>query len=76
MKRALLVTLGVVVMLGGVTAIALPTILHKAGLHPEYEGVSVRLSPGKRGFIGAGGNGRAAYWCDGFGVYPCLLQFC
>jgi putative intracellular protease/amidase len=51
MKRALLITLGVVVMLSGVMAIALPTILHKAGLHPEYEGVLVRLAPGKRALI-------------------------
>jgi len=51
MKRPLLITLGVVVMLGGVTAIALPTILHKAGLHPEYDGVPVELSPGKRALI-------------------------
>jgi putative intracellular protease/amidase len=51
MKRPLLITLGVLVMLGGVTAIALPTILHKAGLHPEYDGVPVELSPGKRALI-------------------------
>ena len=51
MKRPLLITLGVVVLLGGVTAIALPTILHKAGLHPEYVGVPVELSPGKRALV-------------------------
>jgi putative intracellular protease/amidase len=51
MKRPLLITLGVLVMLGGVTAIALPTILHKAGLHPEYDGIPEELSPGKRALI-------------------------
>jgi putative intracellular protease/amidase len=51
MKRTLLITLGVLVMLGGVTAIALPTILHKAGLHPEYDGVPVELGAGKRALI-------------------------
>ena len=51
MKKLLLITLGAVVMLCGVTAIALPTILHKAGLHPEYDGVPVELRPGKRALI-------------------------
>jgi len=51
MKKPLLITLSVVVILGGVTAIALPTILHNAGLHPAYDGKSVQLRPGKRALI-------------------------
>lgn len=38
------------VVLVGVFLLSLPTILHKAGLHPEYEGVSVEL-PGKRALV-------------------------
>ena len=42
--------LGVVVGLVVVVAIALPTLLHKGGLHPTYEGDPVAL-PGKRAVI-------------------------
>ena len=52
MKRRLLLTmLGGAVLLVGVTAIALPSILHEAGLHPEFDGAPVVLSPGKRALI-------------------------
>lgn len=57
MKKPLLITLGVVVMLSGITALALPTILHKAGLHPEYDGVPVELRLGKRALIIATSHG-------------------
>lgn len=57
MKKPLLITLGVVVMLSGITALALPTILHKAGLHPEYDGVPIELRPGKRALIIATSHG-------------------
>lgn len=50
MKRVLLSTLGVLALLMGTFALALPTILHKAGLHPEYIGGSVNLL-GKRALI-------------------------
>jgi putative intracellular protease/amidase len=46
-----LLTLGaVLVVLVGVFLLALPTILHKAGLHPEYTGPTTTL-PGKRALI-------------------------
>jgi putative intracellular protease/amidase len=41
---------GTLVVLVAVVLLALPTILHKAGLHPEYTGDSVEL-PGKRALI-------------------------
>jgi putative intracellular protease/amidase len=49
MKKILAAVL-VLLVLAGVLLLALPTILHKAGLHPEYEGPSVALS-GKRALI-------------------------
>ena len=51
MKRKLLATLGVVVLAIAIFALALPTILHKAGLHPEYTGVKVQLPVGKRALV-------------------------
>ena len=38
------------VALGGLVLLSLPTILHKAGLHPTYSGPAVSL-PGKRALI-------------------------
>lgn len=49
MKKLLTVAL-VLLALVGVLLLSLPTILHKAGLHPEYDGPSVAL-PGKRALI-------------------------
>lgn len=37
-------------ILAGVSVLALPTIVHKAGLHPEYLGTRVTL-PGKRALV-------------------------
>lgn len=51
MKRKLLATLGVVGLAIAIFALALPTILHKAGLHPEYTGVKVQLPVGKRALV-------------------------
>ena len=49
MKKML--TLGaVLIVLVGVVLLSLPTILHKAGLHPEYSGPTTTL-PGKRALI-------------------------
>ena len=50
MKKKLTISLAVLVTLAGVLILSLPTILHKAGLHPEYHGPSVAL-PGKRALI-------------------------
>jgi putative intracellular protease/amidase len=49
MKKLLSVLVAVVVI-AGVFLAALPTILHKAGLHPEYIGPTTTL-PGKRALI-------------------------
>lgn len=49
MKRLLKIGVVVVVLLG-VFLLALPTILHKAGVHPEYTGPTVEL-PGKRALV-------------------------
>lgn len=48
--KKILVAVGVVVVVVAVFLLALPTILHKAGLHPEYTGESVAL-PGKRALV-------------------------
>jgi putative intracellular protease/amidase len=50
MKKKLTYLLVGLVTLAGVFILALPTILHKAGLHPEYHGPTVAL-PGKRALI-------------------------
>lgn len=48
--KKVLAGLGILLSLLVVVATALPTILHAAGLHPDYEGVQVDL-PGKRALI-------------------------
>lgn len=48
--KKLLTAAVVVFALIGVVLLSLPTILHKAGLHPEYNGPAVAL-PGKRALI-------------------------
>ena len=46
-----LLTVGAVLIgLVGVFLLSLPTILHRAGLHPEYSGPTTTL-PGKRAVI-------------------------
>jgi len=51
MKKKLITVLGVLVLCAGVFLLALPTILHKAGLHPEYTGEKVQLPAGKRALV-------------------------
>ena len=48
--KKLLTVAAVLLALLGTMLLALPTILHKAGLHPEYSGPSTTL-PGKRALI-------------------------
>jgi len=48
--KKLLAAVVVLLALVGVLLLSLPTILHRAGLHPEYDGPSVAL-PGKRALI-------------------------
>ena len=50
MLKKLAVGLVGVLVLAGIVVLALPTILHKAGLHPEYLGPKVTL-PAKRALI-------------------------
>jgi len=45
-KKAAIILVGLVI----IVAIAIPTILHKAGVHPEYNGPTTEL-PGKRALI-------------------------
>ena len=49
MRRIVKISLGAAVCIG-VFLISLPTLVHKAGLHPEYSGPTVDL-PGKRALI-------------------------
>ena len=49
MKKLLTVVVAVLALVG-VVLLSLPTILHKAGLHPEYSGPTAEL-PGKRALI-------------------------
>ena len=51
MKRKLLISFGVVASLMTITALALPTILHTAGLHPEFQGEMAGPLPGRRALI-------------------------
>ena len=51
MKRKLLISFGVVASLTAITALALPTILHTAGLHPEFQGEMAGPLPGRRALI-------------------------
>ncbi|MDX1698062.1 MAG: type 1 glutamine amidotransferase domain-containing protein [Thiohalobacterales bacterium] len=51
MKKIVSIALLVLVSLFAVVAVALPTVLHKAGLHPEYTGVRVELPSGKRALV-------------------------
>ena len=50
MKNKALPIIGSLIAIVVVFVLALPTLLHKAGLHPEYTGESVQL-PGKRALI-------------------------
>jgi hypothetical protein len=49
MSRIVKISLGAAVCIG-VFLISLPTLVHKAGLHPDYSGPTVDL-PGKRALI-------------------------
>jgi len=51
MKKTILLVLGGLVLLAGITAVALPTILHKAGLHPAYTGPKLVVQEGLRALI-------------------------
>jgi putative intracellular protease/amidase len=50
MKKKLFIALGALLAAAALVALALPTILHKAGLHPAYTGERVEL-PGRRALI-------------------------
>ena len=50
MNRKLITTLGLLAVVATVFMLALPTILHSAGLHPEYHGETFQL-PGKKALI-------------------------
>jgi putative intracellular protease/amidase len=51
LKKILLPLVGVLVLVVVIFALALPTILHKAGLHPEYTGEKVQMPAGKRALV-------------------------
>ena len=51
MKKTLSIVAAVLLSLVAVVAFALPTVLHKAGLHPEYTGPQAELPAGKRALI-------------------------
>ena len=51
MKAKLIKILGGIALGAALVVLALPTILHKAGLHPEYNGEAVQLPAGKRALI-------------------------
>lgn len=47
MKRRLGILVGALVAVGGLVALGLPSLLHRAGLHPDYEGQRYLLKGGK-----------------------------
>ena len=51
MKTKFIKTVSGIVLGGALLVLALPTILHKAGLHPEYNGEAVQIPAGKRALI-------------------------
>ena len=51
MKKWLSITLLGIVSLSAVVAVALPTVLHKAGLHPEYTAARVAPPEGMRALV-------------------------
>ena len=51
MKTKFIKTVGGIILGGALLVLALPTILHKAGLHPEYNGEAVQIPAGKRALI-------------------------
>lgn len=51
MKRKLVITIGAVISMLAITVLALPTILHKSGLHPEFQGELVGMLPGRKALI-------------------------
>jgi len=51
MKAKLIKIVGGIVLGVALLVLALPTIVHKAGLHPEYNGEAVQLPAGKRALI-------------------------
>ena len=48
--KKFVIAAGVVVTLVGIVLLSLPSLLHSAGLHPEYDGPTTKL-PGKRALI-------------------------
>jgi putative intracellular protease/amidase len=48
--KKLITAAGILVALAGIFLLSLPTILHKAGLHPAYTGENYQL-PGKRALV-------------------------
>jgi len=64
MKKLLTATVALLALVG-LLLLSLPTILHKAGLHPEYNGPTAELpgkpalvNPPRHGFLGAPGGNR------------------
>jgi putative intracellular protease/amidase len=51
MKNKIIITVGVLISVAVLIRLALPTVLHKAGLHPDYTGVSYEITAGKRALI-------------------------
>jgi putative intracellular protease/amidase len=51
LKKLFIPILGALLLVVSIFALALPTILHKAGLHPEYTGEKVQLPAGKRALV-------------------------
>ena len=51
MKKKILIGLGVLVVLVGIFAFSLPTILKKQGLHPDYADSKVYDLKGKKALI-------------------------
>mgnify|MGYP006074451817 CR=1 FL=1 len=51
MKHKIVIGVSALVICVILTLLALPTILHSAGLHPQYLGPLVQLPPGKRALV-------------------------
>jgi putative intracellular protease/amidase len=51
MKSKIIISVGILICVAALARIALPTALHKAGLHPDYSGPRYEIAAGKKALI-------------------------
>lgn len=51
MKNKIIITVAILISIAALSRLALPTALHKAGLHPDYNGPRYDITAGKKALI-------------------------